>query len=116
MNKFKTKYTFETRTKLCNNILEQHPNRIPAIVTANSKVKLDRNKFLIPSEISFGVFLIEIRKHTILLPEEAIYLFCGDKNVMIPICNTMQDIYNKYKDADGFLYIYLAVENTFGTY
>ena len=91
------------------------------------------NRFLVPADITVGKFVYEIRKHMKLSPEKAIFLFVNNvlpptgKNIPPFAANTnphdtpplstaelMSHIYNKYKDADGFLYITYSGENTFG--
>ena len=115
---FKRANTFEKRLELCNRIKVKYPDRLPVIVETlpNMNINFDSKKFLTPRDISMGGFLTELRKHTKLSPEEALYIFCGDKNgVLVPTNQTINEIYEKYKDEDGFLYITVALENTFGT-
>jgi GABA(A) receptor-associated protein len=113
---FKKEHTFEKRNELFATMKKRYPNRIPIIVEViqNSTMKLSRKKFLTPDDISVGAFLTEIRKHSSLRPDEAMFLFC-ENNVLVPAGNTMGQIYEKYKDEDGFLYIAVALENTFGS-
>jgi GABA(A) receptor-associated protein len=115
---FKNETPFEKRYELCSRIRTQYPDRIPIIVEvarSNNQLKLNRKKFLAPSDISVGGFLGEIRKQACLRPEEAIFIFCGSGGgVLVPTGDNMADIYEKYKDDDGFLYIIVALENTFG--
>ncbi len=114
---FKRDNKFEKRLELCNRIKTQYPNRLPIITETlpNTDINLDRKKFLVPSDISMGGFLTELRKHTKLRSEEALYIFCGSKGgVLVPANQTICEIYEKYKDEDGFLYMLVALENTFG--
>jgi GABA(A) receptor-associated protein len=113
---FKKEHSFEKRRELCITMKNRFPKRIPVIVEVfqNSSLKLDRKKFLTPDDISVGAFLTEIRKHSSLRPEEAMFLFCNN-TILVPTGNTMGQLYEKYKDEDGFLYITVALENTFGT-
>ncbi len=80
-----------------------------------------------PSDITVGKFVFEIRKHMKLSPEKAIFLFVD--NVLPPTGSVfarffflilfaaalMSQIYERYKDADGFLYMVYSGENTFGS-
>jgi GABA(A) receptor-associated protein len=45
-------------------------------------------------------------------PEEAIYLFVNER--ILPVSKILGEIYEKYKDEDGFLYIKYDSEATFG--
>ena len=74
--------------------------------------EIDKRKFLVPNDISVAQFMWIIRKRIQLPSEKAIFLFV---NKTIPqSSSTMGQIYNNYKDEDGFLYISYSGENTFG--
>lgn len=53
-----------------------------------------------------------VRKRISLPPEKAIFVFV--KNSLPPTAALMSAIYEKNKDADGFLYVTYSGENTFG--
>ena len=116
---FKNETSFEKRAELCNRIRSQYNDRVPIIVEVapgNNQLKLSRKKFLAPKDISVGGFLNEIRKQSHISPEEAIFIFCGSGGgVLVPTNNTISQVYDTYKDEDGFLYITAALENTFGS-
>tara|TARA_B110000285_G_scaffold88310_1_gene101253 strand:- start:3324 stop:3683 length:360 start_codon:yes stop_codon:yes gene_type:complete len=115
---FKTKHTVEERRSEFQRIHEKYPERIPIIVenienSANENIPvLEKKKFLVPPSITFGQFMYIIRSRINLAPEKAIFVFI---NNVIP-CNTqnIQQIYNEYKDEDGFLYCTFSGESTFG--
>ena len=74
--------------------------------------EIDKRKFLVPNDISVAQFMWIIRKRIQLPSEKAIFLFV---NKTIPqSSSTMGQIYNNFKDEDGFLYISYSGENTFG--
>ena len=112
---FKLKHSFENRCKESRNIINKYPDRIPVIVekTINSDVvDIDKNKFLVPCDLTVGQFAYVIRKRMKLPPEKAIFLFVNNN---IPMQSAlMSSIYDELKDNDGFLYINYAGENTFG--
>jgi GABA(A) receptor-associated protein len=65
--------------------------------------EIDKRKFLVPNDISVAQFMWIIRKRIQLPSEKAIFLFV---NKTIPqSSSTMGQIYNNFKDDDGFLYI-----------
>jgi len=117
MTSFKKRNSLQNRIKESSRILSKYSNRIPIIVERipNTKnvPKIDRNKFLVPSDLSMGQFLYVIRKRLKLDPYKSIYLFVKD-TVLIPSCEIMSNIYDNYKDDDQFLYISYTGENTFG--
>ena len=110
---FKKKFNLEDRKYQSTSIMEKYPNRLPIICNVSNKLpKLDRHKYLIPDDIQSSSFFYVIRKRLKLKQETSLYFFVNDKAL---IANSdMFAIYDKYKDEDGFLYIYVYGENTFG--
>jgi len=53
------------------------------------------------------------RQRIKLAPEQAIFLFV-DNGTLPPSVAALQNVYDKYKDEDGFLYMTYSGENTFG--
>ena len=74
---------------------------------------LDKIKYLVPIDLTVGQFMYVIRSRLKLNAEKALYLFI---NGTIPASSSViLDLYELYKDeTDGFLYIVLNGENTFG--
>ena len=118
---FKKDTPFQKRVELAERIRSQYKDRIPVIVEVaqsnDKKLQLNRKKFLAPADISMGAFLSEIRKQANIRSEEALFLFCGSNNgILVPTSNSISQVYDKYKDEDGFLYMVVALENTFGAW
>jgi GABA(A) receptor-associated protein len=115
MNTFKKVNPFEKRSLEARRILDKYPDRIPCIV---EKIKssnidnLDKNKFLVPSDLTMGQFIFIIRKRIHLSPEKAIFILVN--NLIPPSSYPLSQIYNQHKDDDGFLYLVYSGENTFG--
>jgi len=96
---------------------EKYPDRIPVIVeiSHSSTLQLDKNKYLVPPTITVGQFQYILRKKVPNLnPQEAIYMFINKS--LCPIAQELGYVYNEKKDIDGFLYIIINTENTFGSY
>jgi GABA(A) receptor-associated protein len=112
---FKAKHSFENRCKESKNIIDKYPDRVPVIVEkqeTSDVVDIDKNKFLVPCDLTVGQFVYVIRKRMKMPPEKAIFIFVHNQ---IPMQSTlMSTIYDQSKDNDGFLYIKYAGENTFG--
>lgn len=114
-SQFKVKYTFEDRKKEADKILSKYPDRIPIILEQHGKSMIkdiDRNKFLVPNDITLGQFIFIIRKRLELSPEKAIFLFVN--NTLPTSSDIIGELYNKNMDEDGFLYMVYSGENTFG--
>lgn len=112
---FKDRHSFEKRSSEANKIMEKYSNRIPVICECIGEglPKIDRNKYLAPSDLSMAQFLYVIRKRIKIKPEQSIYIFVGD-SVVVAGCQTIGTVYEHHKDLDGFLYTYYSGENTFG--
>ena len=109
LKSFKDLYSFEKRQKDAEQIKAKYPSRIPIICEKNrfstNSPNIDKKKYLVPYNLTLGQFIYQIRKRLNLSPEVALFFFTG---------GFISNLYAEYKDADGFLYIYYAVENTFG--
>ena len=114
-NSFKQKHSFEDRVSESSRVLTNYPDRIPIICEKskqNDLPTIDKNKYLVPRDLTIGQFIYVIRKRICLQPEEALFLFVSNR--MVSTNSIMNEVYNLYKDNDGFLYIQYAKENTFG--
>jgi GABA(A) receptor-associated protein len=115
INNFQAK-PLEERKKESGKILSKYPDRIPVIVdvfadSANN-VKLDKNKYLVPTDLTVGQFMYVIRKRCKLAPEKALFLFVDNK---LPMANNlMSQLYKSNANEDGFIYITVHEESTFG--
>ena len=114
---FKKEKLVEERTRECNRVRTKYPDLIPVICERHGGSTMPqsiRRKYLVPRDITLGQFQFVIRKRIQMCADQALFLFV-DGTV---ICSTMMslgEIYNKYKDVDGFLYIIYSGESTFGS-
>ena len=108
--------SFDDRLKESTDIKKKYPSRIPVIVERYNKCKnicdIDKNKYLVPEDLTLGQFIFTIRKRLKLTPEKALFVFIN--NSLIPSNLFMSEIYDKNKNEDGFLYVNYTGENTFG--
>ena len=115
-SKFHKDHTFEIRSQESAKILVKYPDRIPLIVerVPNNSIlpQISKTKFLVPADITITQFMFIVRKYLKLDPSVSIYLFCD--GVIPNASETISTTYINHKDADGFLYIFYAGENTFG--
>ena len=124
MEDFKNKYNIEQRKKifneLSNNSLLYH---IPIIIQKFKKSKLphlNKWKYLIEKNINikefFKVFNLKLNKK----PTETIIFFIDNQKIIfntliiINYNHNLKFLYDKYKNIDGFLYIYYCEYNAFG--
>jgi GABA(A) receptor-associated protein len=76
--------------------------------------RLENEKFLVPSELSFGQFAYNIRRRLRLRAEHALFFYIGLHGKQPILSSTMEMLYNEHKDLDGFLYVCFADEKVFG--
>jgi len=116
--KFVDKYSFFERNVESNKIMKRYPDRIPIICEKNSHdlgcPDIDKHKYLVPHDITIGQFMYVIRKRIRLPASSALFLFVGNQATLLPINTEMSNVYNNFRNIDGFLYIIYSRENVFG--
>lgn len=113
---FKTRFSFEHRNSEAIKIRTKFPGRIPVIVERSPRAHniplLDKEKFLVPGDLTIGQFIFVIRKRISIPSETALFLFV---NGTLPTTGMLlKELYESYKDIDGFMYCNYTGENTFG--
>lgn len=110
-NEFK-KQKLEERIKISDKILLKYSDRVPILIDCKKDINLNKNKYIVPRNLSVAQFVYIIKKKIKMNGEQSIYLLCNNKLIM----NTeeISILYENNKDYDGFLYIILTLENTFG--
>jgi GABA(A) receptor-associated protein len=125
--KYREDYTVEQRKSESSRVKRDHPDRIPVILTKDSKSFLKdikKQKYLVPFDYTIGQFLSLIRKNTDIEPEQAINLFVVDYNynqILASTSATFGSLYTQYVESlsnnpnyDGYFYIIYTGENVFG--
>lgn len=119
MSSYKSRNSFEQRSAEAFKIRTNFPGRVPVILEKTSQGKhnlpdIEKNKFLVPADLTIGQFIYVIRKRMALAPELALFLFIN--NSLPPSGAILRELYAAHSDPDGFLYIEYGGENTFGAY
>jgi GABA(A) receptor-associated protein len=104
---FKSKYSFNERLDESSRIRKKYPDRIPIIcekASGKSNIPtIDKNKYLVPSDLTVGQFIYVIRKRVKLPAESSLFLFISGT---IPSASMLMNaLYECMKDSDGFLYV-----------
>ena len=98
-----------------NRLRTKYPDRIPVIIESEL---LTKNKFLVPLDLHVSQLQFVVRKKLKKVYEnESIFLFFrkGKKSLLKPSHQTIENIFNEcVPNLDGFLYVDLQKENTFG--
>lgn len=114
MKTFKEKFCIQERMNQSHKAIEKYPNRIPVVVECKDNLlpDIDKNKYLVPKDITVGQFCYVLRKRIKLTSDQAIFLFIN--NTLPPTASTLEEQYVQHKEEDGFLYINYRSESTFG--
>ena len=115
--KYRQRVSMTDRKISAERIMTQHPSRIPVVVECSEQLQQDhplsKNKFAVPYDLTLAQFLFVIRKHMKLQPEYAIYAFVNNR--LHPTTSAIGTIYAQEKMEDGFMYIDIFQESTFGS-
>lgn len=117
-HRFKLQYDFNTRKSESTKILskEQLSDKLPIIVEKSENCSLpniNNKKFIVRKNLTVGSLIYILRKNTNIKDYEGVYLFINDK-IIPKLSDTIEYLYEKYKDDDGFLYFTYCTENIFG--
>lgn len=113
---YKAEHPFDIRSSEAQRVCAKYSDRVPVIcerAASASVPSIDKKKYLVPSDLTVGQFVYVIRKRIKLTPEQALFVFV-EGSVLPPTAAVMSNIYEEYKDEDGFLYMTYSGENTFG--
>jgi GABA(A) receptor-associated protein len=117
LGKYRKTVPFDERKLKASLILKQHPERIPVVVECSETLQaihpLKKNKFIVPHDLTLAQFMFVIRKHMKLEPEYAIFVFINNR--LHPTTTPIGIIYAQEKDEDGFMYLDVFQESTFGS-
>lgn len=113
-NKALSQEVKEKLLKESRSIRSKYPEKTPVIVrTRNKKLKLERQKFLIPNDLTVSQLMYVIRKRVELKKESAIFMLVND--LMPPSTQLISQLYQDQHDKDTeMLFVEIAMENTFG--
>ena len=112
---FKTNNSVIERMSESKRVLSKYPDRVPIICEKGRNTDLadiDKNKYLVPCDLTCAQFVYVIRKRLKLDAEKAIFIMIN--GIMPSQTENLYNLYCKFKDKDGFLYINYTSENVFG--
>jgi len=127
MSSYKNSVSFNARKEATKNILNKYPDKCPIYLTFDNKIKLKQkagtnfNKYIINNNLTIGQYMQVLKKRVEMGEKIALTLFVNiyknDKliNTILPTLSmSIEQAYTQFCDADGFLYMNLVAENTFG--
>ena len=102
----KARYTFEERSNDAHYVYFTL-NKIPVVLEKDETSNLpeiDISNYMLPSSITISEFMVYLRKKSFKLGSEGMYLFMSNSNYVPSLDEKLFDLYDKFKDNDGFLY------------
>ena len=112
---FKKQFPLYERFLESEKVLYEYPDKVPVICEKDTRVyncEIKKRKYLVAKDLTIGQFMYIIRKQIQISSGMGLFLFT--KGTIPPSSENMGNIYKKYKDPDGYLYMNYAFENTFG--
>ncbi|XP_010546933.1 PREDICTED: autophagy-related protein 8h isoform X2 [Tarenaya hassleriana] len=112
---FKDRFSFDERVNESRSIIAKYPDRVPVIIEKYSNTDLpdmEKNKYLVPRDMTVGQFIHILSKRLQLDPAKALFVFV--QNTLPQTAGRMDSVYNNFKNEDGFLYMCYSTEKTFG--
>ena len=114
--KYRERLTLDERKKEYRRVMSKYKNeRIPVILERSSNPdtpKLDREKYVLPPDITIAQLLVVIRKRVALPDTGALFLF--KDNRVVSSNATIQEVAKESVSEDGFIYLTYTTENAFG--
>ncbi|KAF8770791.1 microtubule-associated proteins 1A/1B light chain 3C-like [Argiope bruennichi] len=114
---FKERRSLEMRKMESAEVRSKFLKKVPVIVEKSDREKvlpyLDRVKFLVPLDMTMSQFVGIVRTRLKLKPTQTFYLMLNNRSVAT-MSRYMGDIYDEYKDEDGFLYCTYAAQEMYG--
>jgi GABA(A) receptor-associated protein len=115
---FQSFFSLSQRQEMSSAIRAKYPDKIPVLVfpidfvPSREAPKIPKNKFLVKNHMLLSEFVFVIKKHLLLKPCEAIFIFINGR---IPVMTkSVSELYNTETENDGILYILYSMENVFG--
>ena len=117
LSMFKQDFVFKERFKESSRLLEKYPERVPVIIERSENSKhltiIDKNKYLVPKDLTMSQLLWVIRKRMRIRKDQAVFLL-SESGTVFSGTEHISSVYENNKDLDGLLYLRYANENTFG--
>jgi GABA(A) receptor-associated protein len=113
---FQQKHSYNSRKEQSEAVIKKYPDRVPVIIERAKGSKLDMHdkiRFLVPNTLTLSQLLFIVRKRIKLDNKESIFMIVED-GTLVPANWTIEQIYYRYKNIDGFLYMNYMGEHVFG--
>ena len=116
-NTYKELYDFDKRIIQSMNVASKHHGKIPVILIVDPAIKSTNDryyKYLVSGELCGSYIINSIRRKIKIPSNMGIFCLTEKNNTLMCGTTTFAEIYKLNKDEDGFLYLNILIENTFG--
>ena len=112
---YKESRALHDRCSESRTMLNRFTDRLPVIIEPRdtNTPRIDKRKYRAPKELMTSQLIYVVRRRLKLRAEEAVFFFHGNRTLVSPSA-TVADVYSRYADDDGFLYLTYSMENTLG--
>ena len=113
---FKSEKDYDTRKKMSDEILKTHPDKVPIVLEKDPTCKVEplkKKNYLLEKKSTVGQFILKIRNKIKIKEDEALFLEAKGKYAVFGE-KLIGELYNSFKDDDGFLYIMYTTELIYG--
>ena len=101
----------ESRREMTKSLREKYPEHVPILIKMQGR-ELKKSKYLISESQTFLRLMYSIRCENRIFADQGVFLFAN--NTVISPHQVVLDVYSRHVSEDGFLYITVSFENTFG--
>lgn len=102
--------SFAERYAEARRVREKYPDFIPIII--ETTLPLDKRKYLVHADLALRDLMATVRQRLKISPSTGLFFLIGNNLALIG--GGLRELYTRYQHPDGFLYLKLAAENTFG--
>ena len=113
---YKSLKPLKERKEEYQKVIDQNPEKVAIIVENDPRsdiADIEKKKFLIKEDMNLTQFQKIIRNRLKMDEKEALFFLANGKTSLAGNF-TIREIYDKYKDEDGFLYIAYSSQEVWG--
>jgi GABA(A) receptor-associated protein len=114
---FQLLHSFESRKKESTRLLKKYIDSVPIILEKSdqcSMKELSKSQMIVKGALTIGQLITHLRIDLNLSSDVNMYLLINNQKVPT-IHQRIEQVYDSYKNKDGFLYITYTNESTFGS-
>lgn len=108
--------SFEGRCRKSAELAKTYPDHLPVLIRpAEGAPPLDRERYLIPKDLTCAEMCHVVRKHVGVGLRKDQALFLMTHNVVLTGSRSVRGVHQEFGAPDGFLYVTYCLEHAFGS-